>query len=486
MSNRDVNVTEGDILKPLTVLAAPIVLSQLLQVGYNLADTFWVGQLGQEAVSALSYSWPLVFLMISVAGGFTVAGTVLVAQNKGAGNQDRVDFVAGQTIAFVGVLAVAFAALGYLLTPWLVGLVGAAPGSTEYALAVEYTRTVFLGVVFMFGFFIFQALLRGWGDTKTPLALMILGVALNVVLDPFLILGFEAGPLSMVGLSGLETTAYEATGFTGYGVQGAAIATVFSRGVGAVIGMAWLFSGRVGISLSLSDLRLDPGTLRDIVSIGAPASIEQSMRALGITALTALVAIAGDDAVAAFGIGNRLNSLIFLPAIGLSQGIETVVGQNLGNDRPDRAKQAVRYAVGMIAAVLAGVTVVAVVFAEPIVSVFISGENADSVVDIGVSYLQVIGPTFIFLGVYQVCQGAFRGSGSTRAAMIFSILSLWVFRLPVAYVLVTAFSMGAVGIWYGIAVSNVLSLVVAGAWYLRGTWADDVLDREPSAAAADD
>ncbi|MDZ7746685.1 MAG: MATE family efflux transporter [Halobacteriales archaeon] len=485
MSSRDVNVTEGDILKPLALLAAPIVLSQLLQVGYNLADTFWVGQLGQEAVSALSYSWPLVFLMISVAGGFTVAGTVLVAQNKGAGNDDRVDFVAGQTIAFVGILALAFAALGYLLTPWLVGLIGATPGSIEYTLAVEYTQTVFLGVVFMFGFFIFQALLRGWGDTKTPLALMILGVALNVVLDPFLILGFEAGPLSMLGLSELETTLYEATGFTGYGVQGAAIATVFSRGVGAIIGMAWLFSGRVGISLSLSDLRLDPDTLRDIVAIGAPASIEQSMRALGITALTALVAVAGDDAVAAFGIGNRLNSLVFLPAIGLSQGIETVVGQNLGNGRPDRAKQAVRYAVGMIAAVLAAVTVVAVVFAEPIVSVFISGESAQRVIDIGVSYLRVIGPTFVFLGIYQVCQGAFRGSGSTRTAMIFSILSLWVFRLPIAYVLVTVFSMGAVGIWYGIAASNVLSLVVAGAWYLRGTWATDVLDREPPSTAAD-
>ncbi|RLM62629.1 MATE family efflux transporter [Halorubrum sp. Atlit-26R] len=487
MSTRDVNVTDGELLKPLVVLSLPIVLSQLLQVGYNLADTFWVGQLGQAAVSALSYSWPLVFLMISIAGGFTVAGTVLVAQHKGAGAADRVDYVAGQTIAFVGVLALVFSALGWFLTPWLVGLVGASPGSVEYALAVEYTRTVFLGVVFMFGFFIFQALLRGWGDTRTPLALMFLGVVLNVVLDPFLILGFDGnGLLTMLGLDALGTTLYELTGFTGFGVQGAAIATVFSRGVGAVIGFIWLFSGQVGIDLSISDLRFDPDTIREIVRIGAPASVEQSMRALGITVLTALVALAGDDAVAAFGIGNRLNSLVFLPALGLSQGIETVVGQNLGSDQPNRAKRAVTYATGIITVVLVGVSALAMTFAEPITGVFIGGEQAGRVIELGAAYLTIIGPTFAFLGVFQVLQGAFRGSGSTRTAMIFSILELWAFRLPIAYVLVTVAGQGATGIWTAIAASNVLALLAGGAWYLRGTWTESVIDDTAAAVATGD
>ena len=486
MSERDVTVTDGDLLKPLVVLSLPIVLSQLLQVGYNLADTFWVGQLGQAAVSALSYSWPLVFLMISVAGGFTVAGTVLVAQHKGAGDDQRVDHVAGQTVAFVGVLAAVFSALGWLLTPWLVGLVGAAPGSTEYALAVEYTRTVFLGVVFMFGFFVFQALLRGWGDTRTPLALMALGVALNVLLDPFLILGFDGGLLSMLGLEGLSARLYALTGFAGVGVQGAAIATVFSRGVGAVLGLVWLFSGQVGIDLSPADLRLELDTVREIVDIGAPASVEQSMRALGITALTALVALAGDDAVAAFGIGNRLNSLVFLPALGLSRGIETVVGQNLGADQSARAKRAVTYAAGIIIGVLAAVSLLAVGFARPITAVFIEGAGAGAVADLGAAYLRIIGPTFAFLGVFQVLQGAFRGSGSTRTAMVFSVLEIWAFRLPIAAGLVVVVGMGATGIWTSIAASNVLAMLVAGAWYLRGTWAEGVIDDPGQPAAGDD
>jgi putative MATE family efflux protein len=484
-SDRSVNVTEGELLKPLLILSLPIVLSQMLQVGYNLADTFWVGRLGQEAVSALSYSWPLVFLMISVAGGFAVAGTVLVAQNKGAGNQDRVDYAAGQTIAFVALVAAVFSVLGYVLAPWLVELIGATPGSVEHRLAVEYTRTIFIGVVFMFGFFIFQALLRGWGDTRTPLYLMTFGVVLNVVLDPFLILGFDQNVvLTALGLEGLQSWLYAQTGFTGFGVQGAAIATVFARGVGAVIGMAWLFSGRVGIHLSLSDLALDLSMVRRIISLGAPSSIEQSMRALGVVVLTALVAIAGDDAVAALGIGNRINSLVFLPAMGLARGVETVVGQNLGSNQAGRAKRAVGYSSTIIAVVLAVLGVVAYLFAEPITAVFIPGE--EQVIGIGADYLRIIGPTFLFLGVFRVIQGAFRGSGSTRTAMVFAILSLWVFRLPPAYALLEIFGLGASGVWYAIALSNVLGMVAALLWFLRGSWTENVVEDDRSPVADDE
>nr|WP_282594528.1 MATE family efflux transporter [Halomarina salina] len=473
------------MLKPLVVLALPIVLAQLLQVGYNVADTFWVGRLGQEAVSALSYSFPVVFLMISVAGGFTVAGTVLVAQNKGAGNDDRVNYVAGQTIAFVFLVAAGFSVLGYVLSPWLMSLVGASPGSLEYALAVEYTRTIFVGIVFMFGFFVFQALLQGWGDTRTPLYLMALSVALNVFLDPFLVLGFEGNVLlTSLGLDGLQTWLFDLTGFAGFGVQGAAIATVFSRGVATVLAMAWLFSGAVGIHLSVDDLRLDPEMVKRIVSLGAPASVEQSTRALGIMVLTALVAFAGDDAVAALGIGNRINSLVFLPALGLARGTETVVGQNLGTGQADRAKRAVGYSSAIIAVVLALLGVVAYAFAEPITAVFIPG--APDVIAIGADYLRIIGPTFLFIGVFQVVQGGFRGSGSTRTAMAFAIVSLWVFRLPLAYAFLRWFDMGATGVWYAVAASNVLSMLAATAWFLRGRWAEGVVDDSPPTVAATD
>jgi len=208
------------------VLSEPIVLFQLMQVGYNLIDTFWVGQLGADAVSTISFAWPIVFILISLASGFTVAGTTLVSQNEVAGNDDRVNHVTGQTIAVTLLLSIVLAVLGYLLSPLLLQSAGAPVGTNIYANAVEYTRTIFLGVYMMFGFFMFQALLRGYGDTVTPMYLMLLGVVLNLILDPFLIFGFTDNALfELLGLSGLETTLFQLTGFTGFGAQEAVIAT---------------------------------------------------------------------------------------------------------------------------------------------------------------------------------------------------------------------------------------------------------------------
>ncbi|MFC6905182.1 MATE family efflux transporter [Halalkalicoccus tibetensis] len=491
MSKRDrsVNVTDGALFKPLVVLSAPIVGSQVLNVGYNLADTYWVGRLGADAVAALSYAWVIVFLMVSVGGGLTVAGTILVSQNKGAGNLLESHHVAGQTLSFVTLVAAVFGVVGYLTTPWLLALVGATPGTDPHTYAVQYTRIVFLGVVFMFWFFIFDALSRGWGDTRTPLYLMAISVAINVVLDPFLILGFADNPVfAWVGLSGLEGTLHAATGFEGFGVIGAAVATVFSRATAAGVGLYLLFSGRVGLEPSLSDLWLDRGTVYKIVDIGGPTALEQSLRAVGIGALTAIIALAGDDAVAAYGIVNRLSSLMFLPALGLARGTETVVGQNLGADQIDRAKRAVLMSGAMVVSVFAVVIALAYPFAESIVGFFIAvdGGGAErSVVEIGAAYIAIAGPAYLFLGAFQIALGGFRGSGSTKLAMAFSIQELWLYRIPIAYVLLAWVGMGVTGVWYAVAASYVLSALTTCGWFLRGTWTEGVVERGPDVAPGD-
>ncbi|WP_423744279.1 MATE family efflux transporter (plasmid) [Haladaptatus sp. SPP-AMP-3] len=485
---RDVNLTEGDLFKPLLVLSAPIVASQLMQVVYNLADTFWVGQIGPGAVSAVSYAFPLVFLLISLGTGFSIAGTALVSQNKGAGNHDRVNHVAGQTISFTLLASLVFAVVGYFTVPTLVSLIGTTPGTQIYHWTVEFTRTTFLGVFFMFGFFMFQALLRGWGDTRTPMYLMAFGVSLNILLDPFFVYGFTDNLLlEFLGLGGLQTTLLNLTGFTGFGVQGAAIATVLSRGIGAIIGLFILFSGRVGIHLSIDDIIPEPKTVKKIIRIGGPSSIDMSTRALGVTFLTAIVSMAGDPAVAAFGIGNRLNSLVFLPSIGLAQGTTTVVGQNLGANKPDRSERAVYYASATLAVVLAVVSILAWHFAEPVVGIFVGSSDEYSrakVIHIGAQYLRTIGPTFLFLGIFRVVTSAFRGAGDTTTAMAFTILSLWVFRIPVAYGLLTYTAMGATGVWYAIAFSNTVTAILAFLWFRRGTWKSNELDdvKQPSPA----
>ncbi len=483
--DRSVNVTDGPLLKPLVILSVPIVLTNLLQVGYNLADTFWVGRLGQPAVAALSFSWAIVFLVISLSLGFSIAGTVLVAQHKGAGNLDRVGHVAGQTISLVVAVSLLFSVLGYLLAPWLLELVGAVPGTTEYGMAVTYTRTMFIGIPFIFSFFVFQSLLQGWGDTRTPLYLMAFGVGLNVVVDPFFILGFQDNVVfAWVGLESLESRLFAATGFAGFGVQGAAIATILARGVGAGIGIWLLLSGSVGISISVADFAPDPETIRRIFTIGAPASLEVSTKALSVTILTALVAVAGAEAVAAYGIGSRVTSMVVLPALGLARGVETVVGQNLGAQQIDRAKRGVRLAIGIVIGCFLVFGIGVYLFAPLIVSIFVTGMGATAVVEIGAEYLQVVAASYVFLGIFFVIQGGFRGSGRTRVALLFAFVGYIVLRSALAYVLAVPMGWGATGIWYGEAASNVLMALLTLVYFRRGTWAgrlvEDDRGTEPS------
>ncbi len=485
-TDRSVDVVNGALFKPMLWLSAPIVGAQLLQVGYNLADTYWVGRLGADPVTALAYSWAIIFLMVSVGGGLTVAGTVLVAQYKGADDLRTTDHVAGQTLSFVTLVAAAFAVVGYFATPLLVDLVGGTPGTPPYVMAVNYTRIIFIGVVLMFWFFIFDALSRGWGDTRTPLYLMGLSVGINVVLDPFLILGFEHNPLFIwFGLEALEASLFDATGFEGWGIEGAAVATLIARGFAAFAGLYLLFNGRVGLQPALGDLLPKRETIESIINIGAPIAIEQGARAGGLALLTAIIAIAGDDAVAAYGIVNRLSTLLFLPALGFSRGIETIVGQNLGARQVDRAKRSVTLGAAVVTAVFAVVIALAYPNAEAIVGFFLEADPegtvpVEEVIEIGAYYIWIAGPAYLFLGAFQIMLGAIRGSGSTRAAMVLSIQELWLWRLPLAYIFITVMGLGIIGVWYAVAVSYIAAAIITGIWFSQGTWTDSIVDRNPS------
>ncbi|WP_293032982.1 MATE family efflux transporter [Natronococcus sp.] len=482
--DRSVDVINGKLVWPLIVLSVPIVVTNLLMVGYNLADTFWVGRLGQAGVSALSFSWAIIFLVISFGIGFNVAGTVLVAQNKGAGNVERIARVAGQTVTFVFGLSVLIAIVGFLLTPTMLRLIGAEPGTLEYEYARTYTRTEFAGMPFIFAFFVFQSLLQGWGDTRTPLYLMTFSVALNVAIDPFFILGFQDNVVfAWFGLEALESQLFALTGFDGWAVQGAAFATILSRGLAAAIGIWLLLTARVGIELSAGDFRPELETIKQLVTIGAPASVEVSTKAFSVTILTALVAIAGPTAVAGYGIGTRVTSMVVLPALGLARGVETVVGQNLGAQQVDRAKRGVYAAAGLIAGCFLLFSGFVYVLADPIVSFFITGSGAAEVTAVGAEYLRIVSLSFVFLGVFYIVQGAFRGSGSTRTAMGFAIVGFIVLRPLLAYGLAEPLGMSATGVFIGDALTNVVIVVLAGLHLLRGTWTDSVVeaesDREP-------
>lgn len=475
-ANQSDRFTEGSIVWPLLVLAGPLTATQLLQVAYNLTDTFWVGRLGSEAVSALSFSWPLIFLLISVGAGMTNAGTILISQHVGAGNDKRLGHVAGQTIVFVGLLSVGMATLGVLFAPQLLQTIGAPAGTTVHRLAVTYTRVIVLGMPFTFGFYVFMALLRGWGDTKTPMYLMALSVSLNIVLDPFFVLGFTGNPLfKLIGLGDLQNTLFTATEFAGFGVAGAAVATVLSRATAAIVGLWLLFGGRVGLHLEIEDLLLRFETVTKIVRIGGPGAIDQSTQSVSAIVMTALIATIGTDAVAAYGIGNRFISLVWLPTVAMGMAVETVVGQNLGSGRRDRARRTVYIAIAILASAFLFASAGTVWFARPIVGVFVTGPEADPIISHGATFLRIVAPTWVVMASYHMMNGAFYGSGSTRMAMGIGVTTLWGVRALVAVLLVLVVSIGVSGAWYAIALSNITAAIAGAIFFFRDDWLEDVL-----------
>ncbi|NIC00552.1 MATE family efflux transporter [Halobacterium sp. R2-5] len=462
------DLTSGGVGKPLFFLALPIVVTNLFQTAYNLADTFWLGQYSTDSLAAISFGFPLVFLLISLGMGVSVAGSVLVAQHTGAGEERETEYAASQTVTFAAIASLLLGGVGYVFVEDLLRLLGA---STDVLpLATSYLEVITLGLVFMFGFFVFIALMRGYGDTITPMLVMFGSVVLNIVIDPFLIFGWWV--------------------FPEMGIRGAAVATVFSRALALVVGLAIMFEGSRGVQINIRDMTPDLGYLRRLARIGLPATVEGTGRALSMNLLLVVVALFPDTVVAAYGIGTRVFSVVFLPAIAVARGVETMTGQNIGAGEPDRAEAAAALAAKVLFGVLSVLGVVVFVAPEPIVSVFVGAgqENADQVVSVGAEFLRYVALTFGFIGIMRAYTGSFRGAGKTLTAAAISVLMLGVVRLPVAWF--SAQAVGETGIWVAFAVSNVIGAVVAYAWYQRGTWRDaDLTDSETvgaDAAATDD
>ncbi len=230
--HRQKAMIEGPIGTALLRLALPITLGNVLQTGYQLTDAFWVGRLGATAVAAVSINFPVMFLVIALGAGFAIAGATLTAQYMGAGRQDMVNHVAAQTMLMVALTSAAFGAAGYLLSPLLLRLMGVAPD--VYAAALGFMHVSFVGIVFIFLYAMFQALMRGVGQTRVPLLIVLATVLLNFILDPLFIFGY--GPLPAQG------------------VVGAALATVITQGLATVSGLVIFLRGRHGIHLTWSGL----------------------------------------------------------------------------------------------------------------------------------------------------------------------------------------------------------------------------------------
>ena len=432
-----------EIFNSLIGLSTPIILANLFQTAYQLIDTFWVGRLGTNAIAAVTLSFPILFFIMSLGGGISIAGSILVAQYKGKKDPKMINHISTQTIIIVLIISLILSIIGYIFSPQLIKIIGGGPG--VFSNAVSYLQISFAGMIFLFIYFSFQSLMRGVSEVKLPVYIVLCTVFLDLILDPLFIYGYSIIPP--------------------FGVTGAAIATLITEGLSAILGLYFLFSGKYGIRLE-SRLGIDKTLAKNMLKLGIPASIEQSARALGIVAMTIIVSSFGATAIAAFGIGGRILSFIIIPAMGLSMATSTLVGQNIGAGKRKSAENIAKISSIFGFMILTLIGILFFIFANQIAELFIPGQ-IKTINEAGI-FIKLISISFGFMGIQIILNGVFRGSGNTKISMMLSIISLWVLRFPIAYILSLFF--GTLGIWVAFPIANILICIISTGYFLKGKW----------------
>jgi len=437
-SPRAGELVSGPLSRAIIRLALPAVGSALLQLVFLLVDIFWVGRiLGAAALAAVSTAGYAVWILASLAEMVGVGLTAVAARRHGEGAHGLAAVVAGTTLSVAVGGGVVIASLGWLVVPALFAAMGTPADVTE--LGHRYLSTYLLGAPLVLGFFAVEATFRASGDTRTPLALLAVSVVLTVVLDPLLITG--AGP------------------FPALGIRGAAIAAVLTRGLVLALGFIILVRRRL-VRLSVWDGRSALTVLR----VGAPTAAYGVFFSAVYIGLSRITAKFGVPALAALGIGHKLEGVSYMVATGFALASAALVGQNLGAQRPDRARRAAWLTTGFATTVGIAAALAFIAFPGYLVGVF---TRDPGVVAAGASYLRIMSIVQVTMGCEIVLEGALAGAGFTLQPMLWMAL-FTAARIPLAAWLVGA--LGVAGVWWAISVTAVAKGVAMALLWRGDAW----------------
>lgn len=420
-------------------LAVPIIGENLLQTLVGIVDTLFVAALGASALAGVGVALEVVFFAIAILSSIAIGGTVLVSQAIGSRSPAEANRLARQTVLWGFLLSIPLAVLGYALAPGIVGLFHTAPDVAEHA--VTYLRITGGTIVVLLMTFVCGAVLRGAGDSQTPLRASLVANAINVFLAWAMIFGNA--------------------GFPRLEVAGSAWSTAIGRAVGASILLWLLFSGRRAISLAGREgWTLRFGTARELMRLGVPAAIEQMLMSAGFTAMIAIVARIGTDALAAQQISFNALSMAFLPGFGFATAATALVGQSLGARDLDAARTAARISARWSLIWMATGGLVYFVFSEQVIRIFTDDTSVISHGNGALKALAISLPLWTFWTVYG---GSLRGLGDARTPMIASAISMWL-AVALAWLAVLGFDGSLTMVWATFLVTSPIAAIV-------NTWA---------------
>jgi putative MATE family efflux protein len=451
------DLTTGSIPRHMVAFSIPMLIGSFLQTAYSFINAIWVGKfLGTAALAAVTVSFPVIFVLFAIGMGLTLATNILVSQNYGARRMDELRKVVDSSTVLTYSLGLVLTVLGELFAPSILRAMDTPP--EVFAESVSYLRIFLLTLPFSFGLFLVRSLLQGVGDSKTPLYFQLGSVLFTTALDPVLIFGW-------MGLPKL-------------GLNGTAWATLISQVVALIALIVWLRWRKVPVAPSWPRFsHLGPVT-RQTLRIGLPAAAQQSLVSIGMVMVTGLVNGFGESATAAFGAAVRIDQLAVMPAMTFGMAISTLTAQNLGAGHYHRVREIFFWGCLFNGGVTLVSSVLAVTFPEALLRIFVSDP---AVIAPGVSYLHIVGSSYVFFALVFVSNGILNGAGHTLTTTLFTLISLWVVRVPLAWWL--SRHMGSVtGVWYAISLSLVVSLVVSMAYYASGRWMGALVKHETGAA----
>ena len=431
----------GEPKKAIIKLSIPMIMAMLVQATYNLVDAFWVAGIGSDALAAVGFVSPFYFMMMAISMGLGVGGSSAISRRIGARDKRGADNVAAHSIVLLVVSAVAFTVPFYIFAEGLFGTIGA--GET-LVMTVEYGRVIFLGAIFLFFSNVGNALLRGEGDAKRPMYALALGAGLNCVLDPLFIYTF------------------------GWGVGGAAWATVFSLGISSALLLYWLaVKSDTYVSFRLRGFKFDRHIIRDIFRVGLPSTlthISMSLSTVVINFLIVFVSLGSTDGVAIYSTGWRVATIGTLPLVGISTAVVAVSGAAFGEKSYEKLSISHLYAVKIGLVIEAVAAAVVFIFAPQITAVFTYSEAAAHIADGLTLFLRIACLFWPFVSLGMLSSALFEGVGRGTSSMIATILRAVIFTFLFVFLLAFAFGYGLIGIWFGIVLANIVGSAVVFTW----------------------
>ncbi|MDE6915893.1 MAG: MATE family efflux transporter [Lachnospiraceae bacterium] len=440
------NAKENLITQPparsLFFFALPMIIGNLFQQFYNMADSIIVGNLvGEDALAAVgaSYSFTTVFIMIAIGGG--IGASVLTSQHLGAGHYREMKSSVYTFLITFAVFSTLLAVLGFAVNPTVLKLLKTP--DNIMADAVSYLQIYFVGLPFMFMYNILSANFNALGRSKIPLVLLIFSSVLNVLLDIWMV------------------------GSLGMGVAGAAVATVIAQGTAAVISFGILMRLLATYKVAAKVERFRADMFVTGVKIAVPSIIQQSIVSVGMLLTQSAVNQFGSSALAGYSAGMRLESVCIVPMIATGNAMSTFTAQNLGAGKPERVRQGYHAAHGIIAGF--GVVLIAVsqLFYAPIVAAFVEQGASAVAFETGTAYFRFIGLFFSMLGFKAITDGILRGAGDIRVYMLANLINL---GLRVAVAQLCSPIWGIRLIWYAVPIGWTANYLISYFWYRTGNW----------------